>query len=116
MKVHYLKTIPKYFREAARGNKPFEVRKNDRYFKVGDIVQLEEWLPEEKKYTGRSVCGVITYILSDRQYCKKGFVILGIPHYTRLKGGVIIHRIFTKASNKQTFFGGRHTNKGNTPN
>ena len=45
MKVHYLKTIPNYFREAARGNKPFEVRKNDRYFKVGDIVQLEEWLP-----------------------------------------------------------------------
>ena len=29
MKVHYLKTIPKYFWEAARGNKPFEVRKND---------------------------------------------------------------------------------------
>lgn len=89
MKVHYLKTIPKYFREAARGNKPFEVRKNDRYFKVGDVVQLEEWLPEEKKYTGRSVCGVITYVLSERKYCKKGFVILGIPHYTRVKGGAV---------------------------
>ena len=41
MKVHYLKTIPKYFWEAARGNKPFEVRKNDRYFKVGDIVRVK---------------------------------------------------------------------------
>lgn len=59
MKVHYLKTIPKYFREAARGNKPFEVRKNDRYFKVGDIVQLEEWLPEEKNIQGGAYAALL---------------------------------------------------------
>lgn len=39
-KVHRLKTQAAYFNAVARGEKLFEVRKNDRFFQAGDIVEL----------------------------------------------------------------------------
>lgn len=41
--THELKTYPKYFQETIEGNKPFEIRKNDRNFQVGDVLILKEW-------------------------------------------------------------------------
>lgn len=38
--VHKLKTWPTYWDAVARGEKLFEVRKNDRFFQAGDIVEL----------------------------------------------------------------------------
>ena len=49
--LHELKTYPKYFQETIEGNKLFEIRKNDRNFKVGDVLLLKEW--DNIKYTGR---------------------------------------------------------------
>ena len=40
--AHELKTYPKYFQETIEGNKPFEIRKNDRNFQVGDVLILKE--------------------------------------------------------------------------
>lgn len=40
-KTHELKILPKYFSEVYSGNKTFEVRKNDRNFKVGDMLILK---------------------------------------------------------------------------
>lgn len=40
MKLHKLKCWPTYFDAVKRGEKPFEVRKNDRDFQVGDTVML----------------------------------------------------------------------------
>jgi hypothetical protein len=45
MKVHELKTWPREFRAVARGQKAFEVRKNDRGFETDDIVILREFVP-----------------------------------------------------------------------
>ena len=42
--IHHLKTKPEYFRAVIAGKKPFEIRKNDRDFKIGDKVILEEFL------------------------------------------------------------------------
>ncbi len=43
MKVHELKTWPESFRAVRAGAKTHEVRKNDRDFRVGDVLVLWEW-------------------------------------------------------------------------
>ena len=79
MKKHKLKIDPEPYEAALHGLKPWEFRKDDRGFRVGDEVELEEYhqSPYMKDgvampwgYTGRSVHGHITYIL------RRGF---GIP-------------------------------------
>lgn len=39
---HVLKTETKYYQAVERGEKTFELRKNDRDFKVGDMIYLKE--------------------------------------------------------------------------
>lgn len=79
-KTHELKILPKYFSEVYSGNKTFEVRKNDRNFKVGDMLILKEWDIENQKFTGNQVKRKITYILDNKIYLKKGFVILSLSN------------------------------------
>ncbi len=43
MKIHELKLDTKYFNDVKSGKKNFEIRKNDRDFKVGDILNLHMW-------------------------------------------------------------------------
>ena len=78
MKIHELKTWPKYFIPVWNGHKTFEVRKNDRDFQVGDLLILREWDPETQDYTGWTLKCRVTYILDDPAYVKEGYVILGI--------------------------------------
>ena len=44
MTTHYLKCIPIYFYAIRDGFKPYEVRKDDRHFCVGDILVLRLWV------------------------------------------------------------------------
>lgn len=41
--THELKILPKYFEDVMTGKKNFEIRKNDRDFKVGDYLLLKEY-------------------------------------------------------------------------
>lgn len=61
---HDLKTWPEYFQDVLMGKKRFEVRKNDRKYKVGDHLNLKEWDPESKEYTGTRVLCSVDYILN----------------------------------------------------
>lgn len=72
--VHVLKTLPLYFNQTLDGNKPFEIRLNDRYFQVGDYVLLAEW--DGVDYSGRKILGRIEYILSSDDFVglSKGYV------------------------------------------
>ena len=64
---HDLKTETQYFQAVENGEKKFEARKNDRDFKIGDMVTLEETV--SGVYTGRKLAPFeIKYILHGKQY------------------------------------------------
>lgn len=64
IRFHCLKTWPEFFEAIRNGSKTFEVRRNDRDFKVGDILRLQEYHPESGFYTGREWVVFVTYVLS----------------------------------------------------
>lgn len=74
--IHALKTLPEFFKASAAGVKSFEIRKNDRPYQIGDYVALNEWNGEQ--HTGKCVLHRIVYILSDPEYCKEGYAVLGL--------------------------------------
>ena len=59
--THELKCWPEYFEQILTGYKTFEVRKNDRDYKVGDELFLREWDYLKMEYTGRELKMLITY-------------------------------------------------------
>lgn len=76
--THELKILPEYYEEVKAGNKNFELRKNDRDYKVHDTLRLRAW--KDGQYLDKpSLDRVINYMLMD---CKEyglmdGYVILG---------------------------------------
>lgn len=86
MQIHKLKIKPEYFNDVISGKKKFEVRYNDRDFKVGDLIVLEEF--KNNRYTNRFLNCEITYILNDQEYLKENYVVLGFR--TRLDLGAVI--------------------------
>ena len=56
------KTWPSYFADVASGKKNYDLRLNDFEANEGDTLLLEEWDPETKQYTGRSVEKKVTYV------------------------------------------------------
>ena len=80
--VHELKTWKEYFQMVVRGDKPFELRKNDRNFIGNDELLLREFDNETKEYTGRILHRRITYVLKGKEAekfgLKDGYCILGL--------------------------------------
>jgi len=79
---HELKTWEAYFQSIKSGDKNFELRRNDRDFKVGDTLLLKEYDRNGKIYTGRKVRCRINYILKDAEAeefgLKEGYCIMGL--------------------------------------
>ena len=75
---HYVKIKPEYYRAIERGDKTFEVRFNDRNYQMYDVLHLQEWVGGE--YTGRYIDADVSYILDDKDFCKEGYVILGLKN------------------------------------
>jgi len=64
---HYLKIETEYFQAIQNDKKKFELRKNDRDFKIGDILHLNEVASGVP--TGRELLGLeIKYILYGGKY------------------------------------------------
>lgn len=95
---HELKTHPDYFQAVKRGEKPFELRQDDRPYAVGDTLILREWdadkyrrdrwpeigtgIPkrdaERAAYTGDQLCVRVTYVLRGGDWLNEGYCALGI--------------------------------------
>jgi hypothetical protein len=79
MSTHELKTWPKFFDAVRSGEKPFEVRKNDRGYAVGDTLWLREYVPEEERYTGRSMARTVSYVLHGGEFgIHSEYCVLGL--------------------------------------
>ena len=81
MKIHKLKLNAKYYEDSERGIKTFEIRKNDRDYKIGDVLELREYIEDIRGlgyYTGNVHWKIITYILDDDLYLAPGYVCLGL--------------------------------------
>lgn len=78
--THALKTWPEFYGSIVDGSKPFELRKNDRNFQLGDRLLIQEYDPVTKQYTGKECEKRIGYILrgAERFGLKKDYVILGL--------------------------------------
>lgn len=63
MAVTKKKIWPEYFELVSAGKKRFELRLADFEVKEGDTLLLEEWDPESKQYTGRSIEKKVSFVL-----------------------------------------------------
>jgi hypothetical protein len=84
--VHALKTLPAFFEQILNGNKPFEIRYDDREFKLGDVLLLREIESSQPTvYTRRMLEVLVTYITDWEQ--KPGYVVMGIRILSRCTTG-----------------------------
>lgn len=83
--IHKVKCINPYFEDVLAGRKSFEIRKNDRNYKVGDLMILWEYNPEREMFMNRHCLVEIVYVFEGVKYGKyglhKGYVILGIKNF-----------------------------------
>lgn len=75
-KVHHIKLGASFFAEVESGEKTFELRKNDRDYKKGDILEMMEF--KDGKNTGRIVRVLVTYILTEFTGLEDGYCIMAI--------------------------------------
>lgn len=72
---HNLKTDSEYFQAVQDGSKTFELRRNDRHFKVGDTIILNETVYSAMEmingspveYTGQTAFVMVTYVMQGYQ-------------------------------------------------
>lgn len=81
--IHNVKCHSQYFWAVRAGMKPFEIRYNDRDYRVGDFINLLEYVTEHRRpeqcedgYTGESLMTQITYMTTFEQ--KPNYVVMGI--------------------------------------
>lgn len=86
---HTLKTWPVYYDAIERGEKNFEVRRDDRGFQKGDVLILQrtgtdDWNRHQVDYGAdfkvrHQLRKTITYVLTGGQFgIEPGFVVLGL--------------------------------------
>jgi hypothetical protein len=114
--THDLKVWPEFFAPLERGDKLFELRRDDRDYKVGDWLKLREWAPPDIAtakpggFTGARLLRRISYVLRPDQAHElqpldengqpvwpllPGFVILGLfPPITDLSFQLQGKRLF----------------------
>lgn len=69
MNIHTLKSWPRFFEPICMGARTHELRRNDRSYVVGDMVDLREFDPDAQSYSGRIVRAEITSITSVAEPC-----------------------------------------------
>lgn len=89
MTTHRLKCWTEFYNETAAGRKKAELRFNDRDFKVGDWLILQDFDPVKESFSGREVSVEVTHVLANTPHLKPGYVLLshGWPGQTFKSAG-----------------------------
>jgi hypothetical protein len=87
VRVHELKCWPEYFGPVKAGIKPFEIRKDDRGYAVGDHLRLREWRWKDETYTGDEVTVRVTYLTGWAQ--QPEHVVMGIEPVPVIEPGAL---------------------------
>jgi ribosomal protein S17 len=80
------KTWPEYFEKILSGEKTFDCRVADFDVSTGDTIIFEEYDPQTKSYTGRTLSKTISYVGKTKNWVfydkkeveKYGFVIMSL--------------------------------------
>lgn len=87
MTTHELKCWPEFFDAIRNEEKTFDVRKgNDRVYHVGDYLNLREYDPNRKAYTGRSQVRGVGYIMHGGPWLPEDTWVLGLYAVAREDG------------------------------
>ncbi len=79
MPMHELKCTPEFFKAVFERDKNFEIRKNDRDFRVGDMLLLKEFTGSAPNpYTGEWCARYVVYITDFPDGLRDGYVCMGI--------------------------------------
>lgn len=94
VRKHYLKIWPEFYKPVKQRKKTFDIRFNDRNYKVGDICIFQEWDPKKEEYTGSpDIITHVPYVLSGTPWLPEGYVcmsirVLGQPYAEDVPEGV----------------------------
>jgi hypothetical protein len=95
--LHELKTDAKSFHNIWHSRKTFELRPDDRGFKIGDVLHLKELrapeqiakfeLRDQEIFTGRTLLALVVYVLRDApEYgLASGYAAMSLKLLTRLE-------------------------------
>lgn len=93
MKVHRLKTWSTPFEDVKSGMKTFEIRKNDRDYRIGDVLVLDLYnnlLREYDEHTSPLVCEVQYVMRGGRFGVAEDYVVMAIAPVEREVERVIL--------------------------
>ena len=77
-KVHYIKCWPEFYKPVRKGEKTFELRKNDRGYEKGDVLVIQEWDQGGNGYTGNECVRVVSSIVKEGFGLEKGHCCMGM--------------------------------------
>lgn len=78
MTTHTLKSWPAFYKAIAHELATFDLRKDDRGYQPGDIIEFEEFRPGVGEYTGAKTTRRVAYIFRDFDGLTPGYCILGL--------------------------------------
>ena len=88
-RTHELTIWPDSFAAVSNGSKPFDVRKNEQNFQVGDALLLRELNPTTHEYTGQTLSRWVSHVLPGNTFgVEPGWCVLGLSTSAPLPPGI----------------------------
>jgi hypothetical protein len=77
-RVHELKCWQEYFPLMINGRKAFEIRRADRDYQAGDVLDLREWNKDLRQYTGNRAAARVIAVYHQLPGLEAGFCAMTI--------------------------------------